>query len=133
MITGYWKGSLYGTLAALLFMSGLWTGWRLASASYQADIIKEQQAAAEAVAAAARQANAQAEELEKARADREIIYRTITKQVDRIVDRPVYRNDCIDDDGLQSINEAITGTPAAASKPDAAVPKADADGRKDGR
>lgn len=126
---------IYAAIAAAVFLglSSAWIGHTLTAASYQADIIKEQQAAAEAVAAAARQANAQAEELEKARADREIIYRTITKQVDLIVDRPVYRTDCIDDDGLQSINEAITGTPAAASKPDAAVSKADATGRKDRR
>lgn len=119
--------------AVVLSLSSAWVGHRVTAASYQSDIIKEQQAAAEAVAAAAKQANMQAEELEKARADREIVYRTITKQVDRIVDRPIYRSDCIDDDGLQSINEAFTGAPAAASKPDAAMPKADAPGRQDRR
>ena len=133
MIAGYWKGSVYGTLAALLFMAGLWTGWRLASTSYQSDIIKQQQLVADQIEAAAKKSNVQAEELEKARADREIIYRTITKTVDRIVDRPVYRSDCIDDDGLRIANEALTGAPAAAGKPDAAVPKADTAGRQDGR
>lgn len=126
---------IYAAIAAAVFLcaSSAWVGHKVTAASYQADIIKEQQAAAEAIAAAARQANAQAEELEKARADREIIYRTITKQVDRIVDRPIYRTDCIDDDGLRSINEAITGAPASASKPDAAMPKIRTDGRKDRR
>lgn len=129
MIAGYWKGSLYGTLAALLFVAGLWTGWRLASTSYQSDIIKEQNATADLLAAAARQANAQAEELEQARAKREIIYRTITKTVDRIIDRPVYHTDCLDDDGLRIANEALTGTPAAAGQHDAALPTIDTTGR----
>jgi len=115
--------------AVILLLTGAYIGHRMTAASYQADIIKAQQAAAEAIAAAAKQANMQAEELEKARAEREIVYRTITKQVDRIVDRPIYRNDCIDDDGLQSINDAITGASATTSKPDAAVSKADKAGR----
>lgn len=36
-------------------------------------------------------------------------YRTITKTVERIVDRPVYLNQCIDDDGLRIINGFISG------------------------
>ena len=122
---------LYATaaVAAGLFIAGGWIGHSVTAASYRADIIKEQQAAAEAVAAAAARANEQAEELEKARAQREIVYRTITRQVDKIVDRPVYRGDCLDDDGLRITNEAITGAPAAASQPAAAVPKANATGR----
>ena len=119
--------------AVLLVLLSGWTGWRLAATSYQADIIKEQNATADLLAAAARQANAQAEELEQAKAKREIIYRTITKTVDRIVDRPVYRSDCLDDDGLRIANEALTGTPAAASQPDADLPAPDTAGRQDGR
>ena len=116
-----------------LFAAGFFTGARITAASYQADIIKEQNATADLLAAAARQANAQAEELEQARAKREIIYRTITKTVDRIVDRPVYRSVCLDDDGLRIANEALTGTPADTSQPDATLPDADASGRQDGR
>lgn len=116
-----------------LFAGGFLTGSRITAASYQADIIKEQQAAAQAVAEAAAKANQHAEELEQARAQREIIYRTITRQVDKVVDRPIYRADCLDDDGLRITNEAITGAAAAAGKPAAAVPKTRATGREDRR
>lgn len=126
---------IYATAAAvvLAFVAGGWIGHRVTAASYQADVIAEQQARAEAVQQAAEQANKHAEELEKARAQREIVYRTITKEVDRIVDRPVYRNVCLDDDGLRVINEALAGAPASAGEPDAAMPGADAAGRQDGR
>ena len=42
--------------------------------------------------------------------------------VDKIVDRPVYRNVCLDADGLRCIASAINGTDAAGCKPDSAVP-----------
>ena len=121
-----------GIVAFLCAVSG-WTGHKLTAASYQSDIIREQTATAKAVDEAAAKANQHAEELEKAKAKREIIYQTITKTVDRIVDRPVYRSDCIDDDGMHAIDAAITGTPSDTSQPDAAMPAADAAGRQDGR
>lgn len=51
----------------------------------------------------------------------EIRYVTRTKIVDRIVDRPVYRSACFDDDGLQLINAAIGGADSA-GQPAPAVP-----------
>jgi hypothetical protein len=123
--------------AAAAFAAGVWIGHGMTAASYQKDVIAEQIAriaaikqAADAVQAAAVAANQHAEQLEKARAQREIVYRTITKQVDKIVDRPVYRNVCLDDDGLRVINDALRGEAASdTSQPDAAVPGADAAGR----
>jgi hypothetical protein len=46
--------------------------------------------------------------------------RVITKQVEKVVTRDVYRNICLDDDGLRIINEAISGT--SPTKPDAEMP-----------
>lgn len=123
--------------AAAAFAGGAWIGHGMTAASYRKDIIAEQAAkieavkqAADAVQAAAVEANRHAEELEKARAQREIVYRTITQQVDKIVDRPVYRTDCIDSDGLRHINDALRGQAAPdTSQPDAAVSGADAAGR----
>ena len=37
-----------------------------------------------------------------------IKYIRTTKVVEKIVDRPVYKNVCLDDDGLKAINEGIT-------------------------
>ena len=127
--------------AAAAFAAGVWIGHGMTAAIYRKDIIAEQAAkieavkqAADAVQAAAVAANQHAEELEKARAQREIVYRTITQQVDKIVDRPVYRNVCLDDSGLRVINDALRGEASPdTGQPDAAVPGADAAGRQDGR
>lgn len=60
-------------------------------------------------------------------AAREVQYATITKTVDRIVDRPVYRDVCLDADGLRNINAALAGKAndpgvAASSVPSAPAP-----------
>ena len=69
-------------------------------------------------------------------ADREkakVIYRTITQQVDRIVERPVYRNVCLDADGLRLARCAIRGESADSCKPDGAVPAPAKPSGRDGR
>ena len=45
-----------------------------------------------------------AEGLEKDKREIEIRYRTITKTVTKFVDRPVYKNICLDQDGIDAIN-----------------------------
>lgn len=42
--------------------------------------------------------------LEKDKRAVEVRYRTITKTVTEFVDRPVYRNVCLDQDGIDAIN-----------------------------
>lgn len=51
-----------------------------------------------------------------------VVYQTITETVDRIVDRPVYSNVCLDDDGLRALNAAIGGRADDPGKPAPAVP-----------
>ena len=48
---------------------------------------------------------------EKKRSANEIRYRTVTVTVEKIVERPVYVNQCLDADGLRILNEQITGQP----------------------
>lgn len=64
--------------------------------------------------------------LEAGNAKAKVVYRTITKSVDRYIDRPVYRNVCFDDDGLRDANAALVGAFTPAAKPDQPVPKPDA-------
>ena len=45
-----------------------------------------------------------AEGLEKDKREIEIRYRTITKTVTKFVGRPVYKNICLDQDGIDAIN-----------------------------
>lgn len=49
---------------------------------------------------------------------------TITKEAERVVEKPVYRNVCLDDDGLRILARAITDQPAT-GEPAAAVPGLD--------
>lgn len=44
---------------------------------------------------------------EEKRSSNEIKYRTVTVAVKEFVDRPVYRNACLDDDGLRALNDQI--------------------------
>lgn len=48
-------------------------------------------------------------------------FKTIIKEVDRVVQKPVYLNICFDDDGLRAARAAI-GPAATASQPAPAVP-----------
>ena len=48
--------------------------------------------------------------------------KTITVEVDRIIDRPVYRDRCFDDDGLRALTSAVTGAAPAASQPGRPLP-----------
>lgn len=82
-----------------------------------------ERAAHDAYVAQAEKLNLAADTLEKAKNEKRIIYRTITRSVDKIVDRPVYHSACIDDDGLRLINAAAAGkAPADSGQPGAAVP-----------
>lgn len=44
---------------------------------------------------------------EEKRTANEVRYRTVTVTVEKVVDRPVYINQCIDDDGLRILNDQI--------------------------
>jgi hypothetical protein len=41
------------------------------------------------------------------------VFRTITKEVAHVVEKPVYRNVCLDADGLRVLSTAINGGPTA--------------------
>ena len=72
---------------------------------------REQEASAAAAAA-----------LEAERKKRRVVIREVTNYVDKIIDRPVYRNVCLDPDGLRCVNAAILGTDSTGCKPDSALP-----------
>lgn len=70
----------------------------------------------------ARGADAAAVRHEEFKEVERVVYQTITETVDRIVERPVYRNVCLDDDGLRALNSAVRGAAGDSSKPAATVP-----------
>lgn len=98
-----------------------------AKAQGYAEAKAECEAAAKAQREAeARQAAAATSKLEKYRVETQVKYRTITKTVDRYIDRPIYRNLCLDADGVSSVNAALGGAGTAAVKPDKPMPRPDA-------
>ena len=58
-------------------------------------------------------AHTQSELLEKAKARTEIRYRTLLKEVEREVEKPVYRVVCLTDDGVRLANDALRGAAIA--------------------
>ena len=67
---------------------------------------------------------AAAQALEAERKKRKVVIREVTQYVDKIVDRPIYSNVCIDAAGLSCLESAIRGKVAPGCKPDAAMPAA---------
>ena len=105
-------------IAAAVAFGGAWKiqDWRhdaaeLARVTAQQEITQEN----------ARLANRAATGFEKDRTKNETRTRTITIEVDKIIDRPVYRNVCLDTDGLQLIAAAI-GRRDPTSQPGHALP-----------
>lgn len=61
--------------------------------------------------------------LEVKRADQRAKFNEFRKGVDRVVEKPAYRDLCFDADGLLLANAALAGKGATPAKPDAAVPR----------
>lgn len=52
------------------------------------------------------------------------VFKTITEEVERVVEKPVYRDVCLDADGLRVIQSAIDRVNGTAGQPGHAVPAA---------
>lgn len=109
---------LVALACALTLLAG--SHWYVFNAGKRVERAEWVTAQAKADAAATAKYNAIAEELEYVKGQRITVQRTITRYRDKIIDRPVYRNACLDDDGRMLINAAIRG--ADPGKPAAAVP-----------
>ena len=74
----------------------------------------------------AKQAATAATKLEVGNVKAKVIFRTITREVDKIVEKEVYRHVCFDADGVRLANAALRGEIAPPAKPDKPMPKPDA-------
>lgn len=54
------------------------------------------------------QINQMSSDYEAAKSEQRVQVETVTREVQKIIDRPVYLNHCFDDDGLQQLNSLIT-------------------------
>lgn len=105
---------IVGAVAAALAFGSGWTaqGWRRDAAE-----LERQEDAAELARLRARTADKAAEVHEVFKERERVVYQTITETVDRIVERPVYRNVCLDPDGLRALGDAIHGRASDPGKP----------------
>lgn len=71
--------------------------------------------------------------VEKKLEDIHVVHDIVTREVDKIIDRPIYSNVCIDDDGLRLIREALSATPTDLSKSRPALSVDIPTGRRDGK
>lgn len=97
---------------AIGFTSGWWVqGWR-----YDSIELQRQETARESGRLAARAADAVSERHEADKAALRAEFKPIYKEVEVVVQKPVYRNVCLDADGLRLLERAVRG-PAATGQP----------------
>jgi len=94
-------GGLAVSVAA--FAGGVYTGYQLCDAGYLKDKVKADGIHDEVVAGAQAQDQGAADH----EVGRQAVVREIVREVPTIVDRPVYRNDCLDADGLRLLGRAV--------------------------
>jgi len=61
----------------------------------------------EALAVKQNQINKVSADYERVRAEQSTKVETITREVQKIVERPIYKSSCVDDAGVQQLNELI--------------------------
>lgn len=118
--------------AAIGLAVGAGAACKLTADHYEAAAARAQQDAADAYQARTVELNHIAAQLEQARHERKTVYRTITRDVEKVVTRDVYRNVCLDADGMRIVNDALAGR-AGAGDVAATVPAAGATAASDGR
>lgn len=110
-------------LAIVLAGGGYWKGWSDRAARCEALAAQASSQSGKQAIIELKAANEAGEMLETENVKERIVYRTITQQVDRIVERPVYRDGaCLDADGLRIVNAATAGKAADPGQPDSPVP-----------
>lgn len=115
---------VYTHLAAAILAAALagWGAWVTQDWRYGAKEAARLESVIEAKRMNEKAADGAATGHEADKAKAKVQFRTIYQEVERVVERPVYRNVCLDDDGLRIISAAIGAKPAA-SEPAASVPR----------
>ena len=92
---------------ALAAAIGCSCGWYVQGIRYQGKIYQIERDKALVDMYAMSLWNIAGEQYENSRVELELKTHTVTKQIIKYVDRPVYKNICIDQDGLDAINSLI--------------------------
>ena len=86
------------------------TGWWLRGLQVKAAMVKQTQAQAQADVKQAQRTSTAVQQHAQTKTETEIRYVTTVKEVEKLVERPVYLERCMDDDGLRVLNAQILGT-----------------------
>lgn len=98
---------LYLAIAAAAFTAGGTAAWTAQSWRHDAQDKQRIEAQKELAKLDRKAAQAASEGFENDKTKTDIQYKTIVKEVQTVVERDVYRNVCIDADGLRLLNSAI--------------------------
>jgi len=111
----------YVAIALLGLVLGFGGGWKTQAWRYDSAELDRSRAASRDQLKKIERVDDAAAKHETFKAKEQIRYVYRTQLVDRIVERPVYRDACFDDDGLRVLNDAIAGREPA-GEPASAVP-----------
>lgn len=92
-------------------------GWWLRGLQVKAAMVKQAQAQAQADVQQAQRTSTAVQQHAKVKTETEIRYVTVTREVEKLVERPVYLERCLDDDGLRTLNAQILGADAPGAGP----------------
>ena len=98
----------FACLGQLAYTNHLSKKLRVASEQCTAKIQKIEQKHIKALAEKQNAINQVSADYEKAKSEQRIKVETVTREVQKIIDRPVYQQFCFDDDGVSAINSLIT-------------------------
>ena len=112
-----WKFKYWIAIAVFFF---LWVGQiaytnhlsgklKDAESKCQTKIQKIEQQHLKALAEKQKSINQVSADYERAKSEQRVQVETVTREVQKIIDRPVYQQHCFDDDGVSAINSLITG------------------------
>ena len=101
--------------AALVLTLG--TGWWLRGLQVKAATVDQTKAQAHADVQQAQRTSEAVQQHAQVKTETEIRYVTVTREVEKLVERPVYLQQCLDDDGLRALNAQIAGADAPGSGP----------------
>lgn len=111
---------LYAAILLAGLLSGFAGGWKVQAWRHDSAALAAQEQARETERMRRQAANSAAGKHEQARERIRVQIETVREEVERVIEKPVYRNVCLDPDGLHALAEAArsTGYPG---KPSGAV------------
>ena len=95
-------------ISQLAYTNHLSKKLRVANEQCTAKIQKIEQKHIKALAEKQNTINQVSADYEKAKSEQRIKVETITREVQKIIDRPVYQQYCFDNDGVSAINSLVT-------------------------